>query len=589
MSFNRYYQEELGFLRQLAGEFAQANPNLVQFLGRDSTDPDVHRLMEAFAFVAGRLREKIDDELPELSHSMFGVMFPHYLRPIPPLSVLEFAARPNALTAPRLVPAGAVVETGPIDGTRCRFRTAFDVTVRPLAIRSIRLHSTHSGSQLTVTLATTGDVPLSALELSNLTLYLRSGGVPAASRTLFLYLTRYLRACSVKVGGDVLARLGQHQVTPSASATPLLDYPRNAFAGFRTIQEYFALPARFMFVDVAGLGAIARTTAQSFDLAFEFDRPMQGDVRPEDDTIRLNATPIINAFPMDGEPITVDQRKTEYRVRASGRNAHHYGIVSVDDVTGWGQGHGVRLRYPHFETFRHSARPAGDEGQPATAQGTYVRVRRQPAMLGEGVDTYLAFVRSANEPVTPPTEVASLALTCTNGPLADRLGIGSVTEATGDTPPEISFRNIEAVSAEVPPPLRGDLLWRLVTNLSLNFASLAEPETIRAVIGAYDFGALVDEQRRHRRDRILESIRAVRQSPTTILVRGVSARGTQIQIDVKESQLGGVAEAYLFGAVMDAFFAAYASINTCHQFELNCIDSNTRFQWPIRSGQKMVI
>lgn len=66
MSFNRYYQSELTALRQLCRRFADRSPALAPFLGQAGRDPDVERLLEGFAFLTGRLRQKLDDELPEL-------------------------------------------------------------------------------------------------------------------------------------------------------------------------------------------------------------------------------------------------------------------------------------------------------------------------------------------------------------------------------------------------------------------------------------------------------------------------------------------------------------------------------------------
>ena len=92
--FNKYYQDELTYLRQLGQEFAAANPQVAHMLAETGTDPDVERLLEGFAFLTGRLRQRLDSELPELTHALVGLLWPHYLRPIPALSVVEF--RPHA-------------------------------------------------------------------------------------------------------------------------------------------------------------------------------------------------------------------------------------------------------------------------------------------------------------------------------------------------------------------------------------------------------------------------------------------------------------------------------------------------------------
>lgn len=38
----------------------------------------------------GRLREKLDDDLPELTEGLVSLLWPHYLRTIPSLSIVEF-------------------------------------------------------------------------------------------------------------------------------------------------------------------------------------------------------------------------------------------------------------------------------------------------------------------------------------------------------------------------------------------------------------------------------------------------------------------------------------------------------------------
>ena len=90
MSFNRYYQEELLALRELGREFTDRNPALAPFLGTPGRDPDVERILEGFAFLSGRLRQKLDDELPEITHSLFNLLWPNYLRPIPACSVVQY-------------------------------------------------------------------------------------------------------------------------------------------------------------------------------------------------------------------------------------------------------------------------------------------------------------------------------------------------------------------------------------------------------------------------------------------------------------------------------------------------------------------
>lgn len=90
----RYYEAEMRYLREAGKEFAQAYPDRAAMLNLDkpgARDPYVERLFEGFAFLMGRLREKLDDDLPELTEGLVSLLWPHYLRTIPSLSVVELS------------------------------------------------------------------------------------------------------------------------------------------------------------------------------------------------------------------------------------------------------------------------------------------------------------------------------------------------------------------------------------------------------------------------------------------------------------------------------------------------------------------
>src|ERR1700761_9129784 len=90
----RYYEAEMRYLREAGKEFARAHPDRARMLNLDrigDRDPSVERLFEGFAFLTGRLQQKLDDELPELTEGLVSLLWPHYLRLIPSLSIVELA------------------------------------------------------------------------------------------------------------------------------------------------------------------------------------------------------------------------------------------------------------------------------------------------------------------------------------------------------------------------------------------------------------------------------------------------------------------------------------------------------------------
>lgn len=108
----RYYREELDYLRQLGKLLAEDKPYLARFLAEKEGDPDVERLLEAFAFLSGGLRQKLEDEFPEFTHGIIRMLWPNYLRPIPSMTVVEYKPE-NNLKAPVQVSRDELVTTRP--------------------------------------------------------------------------------------------------------------------------------------------------------------------------------------------------------------------------------------------------------------------------------------------------------------------------------------------------------------------------------------------------------------------------------------------------------------------------------------------
>src|SRR4051794_41934228 len=111
-----YYNRELSYIRRLAAQFAEAHPKIAGRLRlgpETSDDPHVERLIEAFAYLTARVRHKLDDDFPEITEALLGVLYPHYQAPVPSLSIIQFELDPekNQLTAGYPIPRHTEVET----------------------------------------------------------------------------------------------------------------------------------------------------------------------------------------------------------------------------------------------------------------------------------------------------------------------------------------------------------------------------------------------------------------------------------------------------------------------------------------------
>ena len=108
-----YYERELTFVRQMGADFAKKYPTIASRLVLEETkshDPHVERLIEAFAFLAARVRLKIDDEFPEITEALLSIVYPHYIRPIPSMSIVELQTEAGqSVTAGLKIPRDTVL------------------------------------------------------------------------------------------------------------------------------------------------------------------------------------------------------------------------------------------------------------------------------------------------------------------------------------------------------------------------------------------------------------------------------------------------------------------------------------------------
>ena len=172
MKLNRFYRDELSFLRLQGREFAEAHPQLTRFLSEQSTDPDVERLLEGFAFLTGKLREKVEDEFPELTHSLLNMLWPNYLRPVPSCTIMRFDPQLHAISERQTVERYTEIKSRPLGEasrqTQCRFRTCRAVDIFPVSVAEAHAEHSREVSSVTVDLALHTDQPLNGLGLDSL-------------------------------------------------------------------------------------------------------------------------------------------------------------------------------------------------------------------------------------------------------------------------------------------------------------------------------------------------------------------------------------------------------------------------------------
>ncbi len=582
--FNKYYQDELTYLRALGEEFARAYPKLAPMLSETGADPDVERLLEGFAFLSGRIRQKLDGDLPELVHNFVTLLWPHYLRPIPSTTMLEFDPSGGALQDTQVIPRGISVESVPVEGTRCRFQTTSDVTVYPFALKEIALEAPATGAPFLRLGFQVGKADLSKIRLADLSLFL--SGEPQTAYGLYLLLSNHVKRVVFKNPATRKeAAYGPEALSPGGfdENEALLPYPVSSFSGYRYLQEYFTLPEKFLFAELPDISPLKRLEIKDrFEIIFEFNRRPEEAIRVKPGTVRLYVTPAVNLFPHGATPIRVEQEKTESRLRPETGNPEHYEIFSVEKVSGWAAGTVEEKEYKPFFSYEHSLGGGGRKTE-------FYQLSLRPAVVGRGTETYLSFVTADESAAIPSTSTVAVTLVSSNRNLAEKLKPGDINAQTAESPAFATFQNITRVTPSIPPPLEGGTLWRLISHLSLNYLSLLSVENLRGILELYNFAALFDRQAARANELRLEAIRQVKGGPDHIFRKGDVLRGLKAELELSESGFAAEGEMYLFASILSRFFGLYTSLNSFSRLEVKSAEKGEIYRFPPMAGRQVLL
>jgi type VI secretion system protein ImpG len=607
-----YYERELTYMRQLGAQFAEKYPKIASRLQLEPTkcdDPHVERLLEGFAFLAARVHLKIDDEFPEITEALLGIVYPHFVRPIPSMSIVQFHLDPERgkLSTGLPIERDTLIYSRPVDGVPCKFRTCYDTTLWPVAVTAagwttpdsvkppLRAADAAGALRLELT-CTAADMEFAKLDLDRIRFFL--DGESALVHTLSELLHCNLLQIVVR---DTTPNSRIPAVTlPASSLEPvgfaedqgMFPYVRRSFLGYRLLQEYFSFPEKFFFVDIAGLRqACAAGMKRSLELIFLFSR-FEGEERRQrletgisPSTFRLGCSPVVNLFPQTAEPILLDQQRYEYPVVPDARRTLATEIFSVDQVASLRPQQQEILQYQPFYSFQHS----GTQER----QQTFWIANRRPSVRpnDNGTEIELALVDLVFRPAHPGADTLTIRTTCTNRDLPSRLPFGN---EAGDFELETGapIKRIVALrkpTVPIRPPVGKAMQWRLISHLSLNYLSLVAEgkEALQEILRLYNF---TDS---HYAAKVIEGISNVTSSKRfarVISEQGIAfVRGTRVDLELDEDQFvgGGV---YVFASVIESFLALYASLNSFSQLVARVQQRKEMLrEWPARAGRKILM
>jgi type VI secretion system protein ImpG len=617
----RHYNQELQHLREMGAEFSEAFPKIAARLGMagmEVTDPYVERLLEGVAFMAARVQVKLDAEFPRFTQRLLEIVYPNYLAPRPSMLVARFEPDlSDSNLAPGVtIPRGSVLRSVPGKGdfTACEFRTAHDLKLWPLEIASaeyftvapdLPLASVRFGQRVKggvrIRLRATGGLTFDKLPLRELRLFLS-----APDELAYKLHELCLGACLGALVRPV-SRGNWHHFLPASNVRgagyndeeALLPVTLRTFQGYRLLQEYFSFPERFLFLDIEGLApAVSRHTGDELEIVLFFER---GDATLESlvnaSSFALFCAPAINLFPKRADRIHLTDNTYRYHVVADRTRPMDFEIFEVTGVTGYGVGSDSEQPFFPFYAAYHSEN-AGHRA--------YFMTEREPRMLSEsqkrsgtrtsyvGTEVYISIVDPAEAPYRSDLRQLGVTTLCTNRdlPLQMPLHVGKTDFSLESATALQSIRCVKGPSRPRASLGEGPLAWRFISHLSLNYLSLlnateADGATaLREMLELYAGGADAGGAKQ------IEGVRSIHARPTVrrLPLPGPLAYGRGIEIDLEVDELafqGG--SAFLFGSIMERFFARHVSMNSFTQTVLRSHGRGHIMRWIPRCGERPIL
>jgi type VI secretion system protein ImpG len=376
----------------------------------------------------------------------------------------------------------------------------------------------------------------------------------------------------------------------------LLPTGPRTFQGYRLLQEYFAMPQRFLFAQIGGLAdAVSRCTSAQIDITVLFR-----NFEPSFEQVlsaahfALHCTPAINLFPKRVDRVHLSDLQSDYHVVPDRTRPMDYEIYQIQSVTGYGSGAEPEQTFASF--YR------SNDLQGTTPRNAYYQVRREGRRMSDqqrrqgprssylGSELFLSLVDAREAPYSTGLRQLGIDTLCTNRDLVLSMPVGSgKTDFSVESGAPIhAARCVAGPTVPAPSHAEGETAWRLISHLSLNYLSLLDQNPAEGASALREMLRLYCGREDSSAHKQIEGLRSV--SAETIVRRLPLAgpitygRGLQISVLFDESAFEG-SGVFVLGAVLEQFFAKYVSINS---FTETLIKSDTRgliMQWPTRVGR----
>lgn len=618
----KYYNQELQYIREMSGEFAREYPKIAGRLGLDSfecADPYVERLLEGFAFLAARVQLKVDAEFPRFTQHLLEMVYPHFLSPVPSMAIVQM--QPD-LNDPALQKGSVIArhtrlrsQIGKGEQTACEYSTAHEVTLWPLQlIRAEYLSGASAVANLGIPkrkgvkaglrlrLRSTAGLQFSHLPLDRLSFFLRGSETAVQLYEQLVANVQDVVTQSARRPVSWQRSIGAQAVKGQGfdEDQALLPYTGRSFRGYRYLQEYFAIPERFLFMELSGLEpSVARCEDSELDIVFLFDRS-NSDLADIVGTEHFNlfCTPAVNLFSKRADRIHLTRQKFEYHIVPDRTRPMDFEVYRVEEVLGYGTRSEPDVEFLPFYQVR-------DRRAYLKSEAYYSLYREQRRLSGKqrrygprssyiGNEAFISLVDAKEAPFSSNLKQLGLKLMCTNRdlPLHMPVGVGTTDFTLQSGAPVESIRCLVGPTQPRRSNYHKETAWELISHLALNYLSLVNNDADQGAAALRQMLTLYGDYGEPNVRKQIEGVLSISATPVInrIDLPGpiTFGRGLQLEIEFEESAFEG-SGVILLGAVLEQFFSRYVGINAFTETVISTTDRGEIKRWPTRIGRRHAI
>lgn len=588
-----YYQKELAFLKNHGKAFAEQYPKIARRLGFNdgtSEDPHVERLLESFALLTSRIHQRLDDDMPELTEALLTSVAPQFLRSKPSTCIVEIEPDRNhsSITEKSIIPAGVPLYTRKITDAVCNFQTIYPVTLLPLNIEKANIFFSdddllwHLGMKFKVWSG-------GKVEGEHLRLFLH--GQSNIVNIIYTLMCSEVNKITLSQEGKIyeLRKSDISTVGFEQSDLFIMDDPR--VAPIHTLlQNYFFFPNMFHFIDLKLPYEFNAKGNSVFDVEITFNRMhlthmLEKLVKTIDaQFFRLNCTPAVNIFSQRAEPIALSENTAEYPIIVDHRKRHAISVWAINNVSIQRKQGDTVITMPVQPLLGIDY--SRNEGACDIFWQSFIRGS------GNTTNPYSMFIafsdRNNSNSKLSTLDLISINLSCTNHNLPNLMVNGHPEgDFESDLPiPALKIRALSKPTRSVAPPVKGEMLWRLVSLLSLNYTLINGHEgakVLREQLKLYNWN---DNPSITKMINLISCVdiepivlRIIKNDPQSL------ARGISITLTFSDEALNEP-EYFLMCCFIERYLALHAPVNSFTKVRTKIEhEEHTLRHWPVRAGK----